>query len=74
MALENNPYMKRLIRAVRKHADLAGDGHPGWAAIADNWDDTGISDTICHAVCTTEEQAIAACQRAANDILAKVMP
>ena len=64
-----NKFTRDLIRVVRRHANKAGDGHAGWAAIADYWENEGIEDVLVHHNANTPALAIAAMQRAADEIL-----
>jgi hypothetical protein len=70
MAIEHHPRTRQLIRAVRTHADNAGDGHAGWTAIADFWTDEGITDAIVYAGAATEAEAIAALRKHAENLIA----
>ena len=63
-------YMRVLVRHVLHRADQLGDGHPGWAAICDNWDLADIARTLARARVREPHHAVLVMDRVANEIVA----
>ena len=63
-------YMRPLVKAVVAHADKAGDGHPGWAAIHDNWDRYEIACQLAREGVRDAQAAIPVMQKIADEIVA----
>ena len=55
---------------VLDHANTAGDGHAGWAAIADHWEPYAIACTLARATIRRPDAAVKEMQRVADEIIA----
>ncbi len=62
-------FYRDLVADVRKHGDKIGDGHPGWAAIVDQWETFDIARTLVLARAKTLPTAIATMTKVANEIV-----
>jgi hypothetical protein len=61
--------IKELVQLSRRQADLFGDGHAGWAKIADQWQDDQIKEVITDNKIVCLPSAIAALRKEAMAIV-----